>query len=83
MYLQLTGLEMSKESTEDECKQLLKHAFEGQHVLLVLDDAWEHEHAALINFVDDSTASKVLLSSRIREVLDGGMVVDLGLQVCR
>ena len=79
LYLQLTGLEMSKESSSVEAKQLLKHAFEGQHVLLVIDDCWELEHSTALNFVDDATPSKVLMSSRVRETLEGGAIVELGL----
>ena len=80
LYMQLTGSElMTSDVSAVETAQLLKHTFEGQNVLLVLDDCWEHEHAAMLNFIDDSTPSKVLVSSRVRGVLEGGLIVDLGL----
>ena len=34
---------------------------------------WETQHEALLNFVDDETRSKVLLSSRLRGIILGGL----------
>ena len=71
LYFQLTGTQLSKDLSEDEVKQSLKHAFSDQRLLLVLDDCWEREHANQLIFVDDSTQSKVLISSRVHGVLEG------------
>ena len=51
---------------------------QGKSMLLVLDDCWEREHANALNFVDEHTTSKVLISSRIRETLEGGDITQIG-----
>ena len=51
----------------------------GKNLLLVLDDLWETEHEKLLNFIDDTTDSKVLVSSRVRGVLEGAEIIDVGL----
>ena len=60
-----------KDSPDDIKKQRLTEAFYGQDVLLVLDDLWEIDHEQALNFVDQTTASKVLVSSRVRATLVG------------
>lgn len=39
----------------------------------------ETEHEKHLNFVDDTTSSKVLVSSRVRGILEGAEIVDIGL----
>ena len=46
---------------------------------MVLDDAWEVAHCEQLAFIDDSTQSKLLVSSRVKGVLEGGSIVDLNL----
>jgi hypothetical protein len=72
LHLQLTGrgFDGERSSTAEERPERLKQAMAGIDVLLVLDDLWEQEHEACLNFVDDTTGSKVLVSSRVRGVLD-------------
>lgn len=79
VFLQLTGQEMSRELTAAEILQSLQQAFAKKTVLLVLDDVWEDEHIKCLDCIDDSTTSKVLLSSRNREMLAGGTIVDIEL----
>jgi hypothetical protein len=80
VYLQLTGSDLStKDMSDQEVLQSLQQAFTCKTVLLVLDDVWEHEHANSVNCVDDSTDSKVLISSRVRSVLEGGDIIDISL----
>ena len=80
VHLQLTGSDLSTEDmSEQEVLQSLQQAFAGKTVLLVLDDVWEREHTDSVCCMDDLTDSKVLLSSRVRSVLDGGDVVDISL----
>jgi hypothetical protein len=80
VYLQLTGSDFAtNEMSDDEVLQSLKQAFAEKTVLLVLDDVWEWEHADTVCCVDDSTESRVLLSSRVRGVLEGGDIVDISL----
>ena len=79
LYHQLTGNVIPQDSSADENEQLIKGAFDGKSVLLVLDDCWEVAHAAALNFIDERTNSKVLISSRVRETLEGGDVTQIGL----
>ena len=57
----------------------------GCQVLLVLDDCCERDHEKAVNLIDTENGSKVLLSSRVRPVLEdkGGSlstsVIDLQL----
>ena len=37
--------------------------------MLVLDDVWDAQHELSLNLVDERTASKVLVSSRVRAVV--------------
>ena len=39
-------------------------------LLLVIDDCWDPAHELMVNFIDVESGSKVLLSSRVRNVLD-------------
>jgi hypothetical protein len=81
MLQQLNATRFADEMTADQKKQDLKIAMAGQSVLLVLDDAWEPEHIAMLDVIDDMTRSKVLLSSRVRGLLleRADDVVDVGL----
>lgn len=79
LYVQLTGINIQKDMSEAEREQNLKQAFQGKNVLLVLDDCWEKQHADRLVFIDDTTGSKVLISSRVRGALEGGTVMDVGL----
>lgn len=79
VYLQLTDQKFDAETTPTEKHVLLKKAMAGMKLLLVLDDLWEVEHEQQLNFIDDTTESKVLISSRVRGVLQGVEIVDIGL----
>ena len=43
----------------------------------MLDDCWDIEVSKRFIFVDETTNSKVLISSRVRDVLEGGLVLDI------
>ena len=80
MHVQLTGQAFDGQPTAEEKLEALRQAMAGKDVLLVLDDLWEAEHERLFNVIDEaSTVSKVLISSRVRGVLEGAEVVDVGL----
>ncbi len=56
----------------DEIKvQKLRDAFLGKTVLLILDDLWDNVAEESLNFVDDRSTSKVLVSSRVHSTLEG------------
>ena len=70
-FQQLTGGRFSGDESDEERKIALHQAMQKTKVLLVLDDCWENAHEKLLNVVDESCGSKVLLSSRVRQVLNG------------
>eukprot|EP01051_Picozoa_sp_SAG22_P015319 SAG22_NODE_1982_length_3207_cov_2.771557_3_plen_430_part_00 len=75
MHLQLTGKPFDERKGRDE---QLRQAMTGKVILLVLDDLWAKEHEKELDFLDDNTASKVLVSSRVRALLHGSKIVDIG-----
>ena len=75
VHSQLTGKPFGE---AEERKEQLRQAMAGKAVLLVFDDLWEKEHAQALDFIDEDTASKVVISSRVRDVLDGSEIVDIG-----
>eukprot|EP01052_Picozoa_sp_SAG31_P018719 SAG31_NODE_1338_length_8731_cov_14.189643_1_plen_1748_part_10 len=78
-HMQCTGKELSPELSSEEKKEALLQAMLGKRVLLCLDDLWEAEHEHELNFVDVSAGSKVLISTRIKALLEGGHEVEVGL----
>ena len=79
LYYQLTGMQLAHSSTVSENEELIKDGMKGKSILLVVDDCWEAAHAGSLNFLDESTHSKVLMSSRIRGTLEGGDIAQIGL----
>ena len=79
LHLQLTGEELKSGLSVEERQEKLRLAMVGRKVLLVLDDCWSaKDHLNQLNFVDGERGSKVLISSRIRSVLEGATIVDVG-----
>ena len=77
--MQLTGEVLTDGLSEEERQERLRLAMAGRKVLLVLDDLWERvEQEERLNFADDSSGSKVLISSRVRGVLEGADIVEVG-----
>jgi hypothetical protein len=84
VMMQLTGSDFDGDPTPEMKQEALKKAMHGKDALLVLDDLWEESHENVLNFIDDTTASKVLMSSRVRGVLrdlegERTEIVDVGL----
>ena len=48
-------------------------------MLLVLDDVWDIEHISYFALIDETTYSRVLISSRVVNTLQGCEVVNIGL----
>eukprot|EP01043_Picozoa_sp_COSAG02_P005076 COSAG02_NODE_135_length_34565_cov_80.368856_30_plen_1468_part_00 len=78
-HMQCTGRELATELSSEERQQALQQAMAGKRVLLCLDDLWEAEHETKLNFVDASAGSKVLISTRIKGLLEGGHQMEVGL----
>ena len=79
VHLQLTGSELAPELDQEERHEMLRSAMGGVKLLLVLDDLWEQEHEGGLQFVDEAAGGKVLISSRVRGLLAGADIVDIGL----
>jgi hypothetical protein len=77
LYLQLKGAELADSLSSDQKHEYLKQAFLNRSVLLVLDDCWDAEVATHFKWIDPNTNSKILISSRVRNVLDGGEIIDV------
>eukprot|EP01052_Picozoa_sp_SAG31_P045031 SAG31_NODE_8073_length_1528_cov_1.107768_2_plen_220_part_00 len=69
LYAQLTGNELSMELSMEEKMLAVQQAFLGQHCLVVLDDLWDLDHFQYFALIDESTTSRVLVSSRVRGTL--------------
>ena len=77
LYLQLAGSKLADGLSPDQKHEYLTQAFGDKSVLLVLDDCWDADVAAHFKWIDTSTNSKVLISSRVRDALDGGEIIDV------
>ena len=67
---QLTGARFSGDEPVEQRNLELQRAMRQKKLLVVIDDCWDSRHEALLNFVDVDRGSKVLLSSRVRNVID-------------
>ena len=79
LHHQLTGAALSDGLSSDQKHEYLKRAFRNKSVLLILDDCWDAEVAKEFTWIDHATNSKILISSRVRDVLDGGQIIDVAL----
>ena len=77
MYMQLVGEELPADTSPEKAKEKITVAMRNRLVLLVLDDCWEPAHESALNFIDTSTLSKVLITTRIRG-LGGASQLELG-----
>jgi hypothetical protein len=68
LFNQLTGAVMPVQDGATAGTQLgtLQAACIGQRWLIVLDDVWETEHEQMMSCVDAASASKLLVTTRIR-----------------
>ena len=81
LFRQLTGENMSvKEGATVETQLAdLQTACVGKCVLVVLDDIWEKEQEAMLSCIDPSTTSKLLVTTRIRGLLQHADELSLNL----
>ena len=66
MYLQLTGMELKIDWTEDQKIEEIRKATAGRKILLYLDDIWDDKHAQHLSLCDPASRSAVLISTRMR-----------------
>ena len=77
LHQQLAGTVMPSGISAEQKHLILQQAFLEKSVLLILDDCWDAGVVKHFNWIDQSTNSKVLISSRVRGVLDGGQIIDV------
>ena len=63
---------------DDKVVKELKAAAKGMKILLILDDVWDAKHEKPLNIIDQDTASKLLVTTRIRGIVKGAAEVDVG-----
>jgi hypothetical protein len=81
IHLQMTGTELPGNLSPEQKDEYLRQAFVNRSVLLVLDDCWDPKIVKHFMWVDSTTNSKVLVSSRVRDVLDGMQIIDIAVYV--
>eukprot|EP00937_MAST-01D_sp_MAST-1D-sp2_P007255 g7255.t1 len=81
LFAQLMGKPMmaKDDATADSQLEELQAACKGKRWLVVLDDVWDRVHEKLLNCVDAESASKLLVTTRIRGLLAGCDEVSLNL----
>ena len=76
-YMQCMGKQLSSELSTEEKQEALRLAMAGKRVLLCLDDLWEEEHESVLNLVDVTAGSRVLISTRVPALLSDAHQVEL------
>jgi hypothetical protein len=81
LFQQLAGRPMGVKDGATMASQLsdLQAACIGKNWLIVLDDVWETEHEKFLSCVDPNSASKLLVTTRIRGLIAGCEEVSLNL----
>jgi hypothetical protein len=64
---------------DDEALKALQTAAKGKNVLLVLDDCWDAKHEKPLNCIDPDNFSRLLVTTRIRNLLKHSAEVDVGI----
>jgi hypothetical protein len=78
IFLQLTGNELTCSAIPEQANELISATCRGRCILYVVDDCWDASHWKALNFVDPASASKTLITTRIRG-LGGGTEIELGM----
>lgn len=79
LHQQLAGSPIPENISTEQKHEVLQQAFLNRSVLLILDDCWDTDVVKHFNWIDQSTSSKILISSRVRDVLDGGHIIDIAI----
>jgi hypothetical protein len=85
LYHQLVGEPMSVKDGATVATQLLTQLIDlqaaciGKNWLVVLDDVWDKEHEKALNCIDPDSTSKLLVTTRIRGLIQGCEEVSLNL----
>ena len=81
LYRQLTDepMDIAKDASIDSQCDALQKVCKGKHLLVVLDDVWDAKHEKALNCIDEKTKSRLLVTSRIRGLVQGSSEVSLDL----
>ena len=81
LFLQLTDepMPIKDGSTIESQQQDLRAACKGKRFLVVLDDVWDRTHEKWLNCIDETSTSKLLVTTRIRGLMQGCEEVSLNL----
>jgi hypothetical protein len=71
VYIGLTG--------RAQAKELLTQALRGRNALLILDDCWEKVDEEMLNTIDISAGSRLLVTTRIKGLLSEAEQLEVGL----
>ena len=79
---QLEGEAIPASATTPELVQkALRDAAKGSKILVVLDDIWIPIHEKLLNCIDPDNGSRLLVTTRIRNILKNSHEVSVGVLV--
>ena len=82
LHVQLVGAAMDAADATDDTTalQALQKAAAGQTALLILDDVWQPQHfGTLSGFLDTTTPSRTVVTTRVQGLVPGAVEVPLGL----
>ena len=74
---QLGGSSVPTDADESTLVEALSAASAGKRVLIVIDDPWDPTHEPALGCVDESTASVVFVTTRLRGLIKGAAEVEL------
>jgi hypothetical protein len=78
--LHMDGDKMPKQADSVQSRlDFLCRACVGRVVLICLDDVWDSAHERCFACIDTETASRLLITTRIKGILQGATQVELGL----
>ena len=83
LFFQLVGrtMQVQDDATVESQLQQLQAACIGKHWLVVLDDVWHLKHEKQLSCIDSSSASKLLVTTRIRGLLQASGCTEVSLNL--
>ena len=79
LFHQLSGQQLRLVASTSQANEALRDAAAGRTVLLIVDDAWDANHAKqLSDFLDPKTKSRIVVTTRIQGLIAGAAEVALG-----
>lgn len=73
------GIDAPADGEAKDTRETLSQFLRGKRALLILDDVWDQSDEQLLNCVDAAAGSKTLVTTRIRGLLSGAELIEVGL----